>query len=688
MATSSEETRYRQLLQELAGDLTSDEVRELIFLLRLHIKGKKIRSDIKSDATKLLTELEKLNCIGIDNLTLLVELFELIGRADLRNKIVEKHGHICQVSGPEQKINKFMRIMWKFGQKLDSNDLKNAKFILEWTRDKENVETVWQMFDKAFERGYIVENNINSVIEFAEKIMQIERLNSVMYENPFTYPSSNYSPGITSTPYMSQQQYLYTGTGITPKKEERYWPQEQPRPHWQQEQPRPHWPPEQSRPEKNLPHYSPYFGINQRPSPSNNQYFPQVSVLHEDDMSIPPSEAFRNVARDLSSSNTLTKTDPCDKVMEPVEKYQRQDASAKLKDGGHETNLSVINASLKVLELQNTIEEIIKGFKSQNEVKHARESSVTGSSSDNIDLTSGQTAPAGTQFKREISISHLNINEDPVSINVEPKSEQASERSEQKEASQGIRSSVWDEKHMELELNVSGSLIDVPNEVQENRSNQNEIIYLRDSGSLEVTSPLLINNQNEASAGIKMDITEDLKDREMPNANQSPSVENLTLSQTVQTEIGSFNGPNDAAPTPIFSQDSRSEGASQLAEQKEASQEICSIEEEMSKLNLSKESNASLNETRENNDLISEYLDIPYGQDELNEKRMPGNINQSNNDVTSKSKQDYDEKTSTSDENGHVGNGREGFSSSPARTSESGGDANGKQEAVDGKSTG
>ncbi|KAL3871248.1 hypothetical protein ACJMK2_039255 [Sinanodonta woodiana] len=510
MATSTEEIlRYRQLLQELAGDLTSEDVGELIFLLRLHIKGKKKRSDIKSDATKLLTELEKLNCIGIDNLTLLVEVFELIGRADLKKKIVEKHGHICQVSGPEQKINKFMRILWKFGQKLDSNDLKNAKFILGWNRFKENIESAWQMFEKAFESGDLEENDIESVKKFAEKIKQQESLNSVMQ-----FPRSNNTPGITSTADMSQQVYRYTSGDVTPRKEEQLWP---------------HWPPEQPWPENNLPHYSLYLGINQRPSPSNSQYFPETSV-HEDDMSIPPSDSSR-------------------------------------------------------------------------------------------------------------------------------------------------------------------SQIDVPNEVKENRSNQNEIKYLRDSGSLEVTSPLLINNPNETVPGIKMYITEDLKDRETPNANQSPCVENLTLGQIVQTEIGSFIGPDDAAPTAIFSHDSRSEGASQLAEQKEASQEICSIEEEMSKLNLSKESNASLNETRDL--VISEQVDIPYGQDEQSEERIFGNINQSNNDVTSKSKQDSVEQTSTSDENGHIGNGREGyssfgtsmFSSSPARTSESGDDANGKQEAVDGKST-
>ncbi|KAK3588500.1 hypothetical protein CHS0354_003527 [Potamilus streckersoni] len=692
MTTSIEEIRYRQLLQGLAADLTSDEVSQMVFLLRFHIKGKKARSEIKSEATKLLTELEKMDCIGVDNLTLLVELFELIGRTDLKNRIADDLGHSYQAS--KHVINEFMRTLWKFGLKLDSDDLKNAKFLLGWNRDKEIIEVVWQLFEKAFERGLLEEDKFASINGFAERINQIETLKSVMKQDPFIYKGSNYNPGNTSTSGMSQEEYPYRRVGVTPRQEERPTSQNCPYIHKHQ-------------------HLPPYVGIDPWQYQGNNQYLHQISVLHEDDMSISLSAAINNphsekhlpfpLTPENRASNIGVKTDPYFWLMPPVEILQKQDASAGQKEAVHESHVKDVekhNASLKLFEPhQSTLDEIREEKNIQNEAKDVREMGVTGSSSDNVNITSRQAVQTGTQFRGDI---------------VETNSEQASEGSEHKEAGQDIKSSSMDEKQMS-ELNISRSHPDSTDEVKESKTIQNEArnidvantgILCNDlrgvqigTGNIGVASHLVINNQNETGPAIKsLDSNEDPKDiREMPNMGQSHSGENFKLGQTVQTETGDLTGPVDT-PAYIISQDLRSKEASQIAEQKEASQEIISsslIEGMISLLNLSEEKKTNSNETREIKELInSGHVHITDRQDAQNEERMPGNTNQSNDNVISESNQDSVDQTSISDENSHVGNGKKGHSSFITSLNSSsheqasaneGGDASQKQEAVDGQ---
>ncbi|KAK3593662.1 hypothetical protein CHS0354_013557 [Potamilus streckersoni] len=177
MASSSEETRYRLLLDKLAEELTPDEVDDLVFLLRFSIEGKRNRISIHGDPRKLLTELQKQNYIGAHNLTILSEVFRLIDRYDLIREIEERLGNSpaesCQISP-------FIRTLWKFGQRLSSDDLKKSKFRLEWDKEKEDIKKAWQLFEKAFERGHLEKDDFNKLKEFADTIGQSKTLESVM----------------------------------------------------------------------------------------------------------------------------------------------------------------------------------------------------------------------------------------------------------------------------------------------------------------------------------------------------------------------------------------------------------------------------------------------------------------------------------------------------------------------------
>ncbi|KAL3881719.1 hypothetical protein ACJMK2_028119, partial [Sinanodonta woodiana] len=187
--SSSEENGYRLLLDKIAEELTHGDVDDLVFLLRFLIEGKRNRLSINGDPRKLLTRLQKQDYIGLHNLALLLELFDLIGRNDLIQDIKR---YDCNITSENCQISPFIRDLWKFGQKIDeSEDLKKSAFLLGWDKEIEEIQKPWQFFEKAFEKGILEKDEYNKLKEFANTIGQTKTLESVL-ENEAKKNSQGY----------------------------------------------------------------------------------------------------------------------------------------------------------------------------------------------------------------------------------------------------------------------------------------------------------------------------------------------------------------------------------------------------------------------------------------------------------------------------------------------------------------